>query len=192
MVESGRFRATKGGAQVAAYDGAGSFGELALMYNCPRAATVTGRQQLAVVQGYQASLARACKGELALMYNCPRAATVTSGCRPAWPAHFALLPEICCRDVAGLPSRGCMAVLTARCRPCILAAALSDGVLWALDRGTFRALVVGSMAERAQRYQASLRRIPILQHLSQASPGGPACWWLTCAGGMGAVRRACS
>lgn len=41
-MESGLFRATKSGAEVAAYDGAGSFGELALMYNCPRAATVTG------------------------------------------------------------------------------------------------------------------------------------------------------
>ena len=44
VVESGRFRATKDGAEVATYDGAGAFGELALMYNCPRAATVTGER----------------------------------------------------------------------------------------------------------------------------------------------------
>jgi CRP-like cAMP-binding protein len=32
--------AVKGGQQVFKYEGSGSFGELALMYNCPRAATV--------------------------------------------------------------------------------------------------------------------------------------------------------
>ena len=42
VVEAGAFRATKDGAEVASYAGAGAFGELALMYGCPRAATVTG------------------------------------------------------------------------------------------------------------------------------------------------------
>ena len=42
VVESGAFEATKGGAHAASYEGCGSFGELALMYNCPRAATITG------------------------------------------------------------------------------------------------------------------------------------------------------
>lgn len=54
MVEAGRFEAAKvpsaehGGAasgpavRVATYEGCGSFGEMALMYNCPRAASVTG------------------------------------------------------------------------------------------------------------------------------------------------------
>lgn len=54
-------------------------------------------------------------------------------------------------------------------------------MLWALDRATFRALVVGSMAERAQRYEASLRRIPILQHLSQVVRK---CCWFVEGGGM--------
>ncbi|GAB4822236.1 hypothetical protein N2152v2_009282 [Parachlorella kessleri] len=41
LIESGRFLATQGGSHKFTYDGRGSFGELALMYNCPRAATVT-------------------------------------------------------------------------------------------------------------------------------------------------------
>ena len=44
VIESGRFEATKGDAPVFTYEGQGSFGELALMYNCPRAATVTGER----------------------------------------------------------------------------------------------------------------------------------------------------
>lgn len=42
VVDSGRFAASRGGTPAATYEGQGSFGELALMYNCPRAATVTG------------------------------------------------------------------------------------------------------------------------------------------------------
>jgi hypothetical protein len=40
VIETGDFVAVKGGRQVFKYEGSGSFGELALMYNCPRAATV--------------------------------------------------------------------------------------------------------------------------------------------------------
>lgn len=40
VIESGDFAAIKGGRQVFKYEGSGSFGELALLYNCPRAATV--------------------------------------------------------------------------------------------------------------------------------------------------------
>ena len=40
VIEAGDFVAVKGGRQVFRYEGSGSFGELALMYNCPRAATV--------------------------------------------------------------------------------------------------------------------------------------------------------
>lgn len=36
-----------------------------------------------------------------------------------------------------------------------------------MDRATFRALVVASMAERQQRYEATLRGMPIFRHLSQ-------------------------
>ncbi|PSC76791.1 cAMP-dependent kinase regulatory subunit [Micractinium conductrix] len=86
VIESGRFEATKGDAPVFTYEGQGSFGELALMYNCPRAATVT---------------------------------------------------------------------------------ALSEGVLWALERATFRSLVVNSMAERRTRYEGVLRGMPVFQDLSQ-------------------------
>ncbi|EFN54600.1 hypothetical protein CHLNCDRAFT_135081 [Chlorella variabilis] len=48
VIESGTFAASKAGADggppewVTTYEGKGAFGELALMYNCPRAATVTG------------------------------------------------------------------------------------------------------------------------------------------------------
>lgn len=50
VIEAGRFEATKlpsGGldgpaVRVATYEARGSFGEMALMYNCPRAASVTG------------------------------------------------------------------------------------------------------------------------------------------------------
>ncbi|KAL4421376.1 hypothetical protein ABPG75_010667 [Micractinium tetrahymenae] len=99
VIEAGRFEATKlpasdnSGApasgppvRVATYEGCGSFGELALMYNCPRAATVT---------------------------------------------------------------------------------ALTEGVLWGVDRSTFRSLVVHSMAERRQRYEATLRGMAVFRHLSQ-------------------------
>lgn len=41
VIESGNYTASKGGQSVFTYEGKGSFGELALMYNCPRAATVT-------------------------------------------------------------------------------------------------------------------------------------------------------
>ena len=37
---SGKYNIFVGGKQVGAYDGHGSFGELALMYNMPRAATI--------------------------------------------------------------------------------------------------------------------------------------------------------
>jgi len=40
IIESGTFTALKGDREVFAYDNKGTFGELALMYNCPRAATV--------------------------------------------------------------------------------------------------------------------------------------------------------
>jgi cAMP-dependent protein kinase regulator len=40
VIEAGDFVAMKGERQVFKYEGSGSFGELALMYNCPRAATV--------------------------------------------------------------------------------------------------------------------------------------------------------
>lgn len=40
IVENGTYVAYKGGQEVFTYNGKGTFGELALMYNCPRAATV--------------------------------------------------------------------------------------------------------------------------------------------------------
>merc|ERR1719188_305741 len=40
VIESGKYNIFVGGKQVGAYDGHGSFGELALMYNMPRAATI--------------------------------------------------------------------------------------------------------------------------------------------------------
>ena len=46
-------------------------------------------------------------------------------------------------------------------------AALAEGVLWGVDRATFRSLVVYSMAERRQHYEVTLRDMPIFRHLSQ-------------------------
>ena len=43
VIESGVFAALIEGQTVFTYDGKGAFGELALMYNCPRAATVTAQ-----------------------------------------------------------------------------------------------------------------------------------------------------
>ena len=43
VIESGVFEATKGERSLFTYEGKGSFGELALMYNCPRAATVCAK-----------------------------------------------------------------------------------------------------------------------------------------------------
>ena len=61
-------------------------------------------------------------GELALMYNCPRAATVV---------------------------------------------ARSDGVLWRLDRETFRHLVIQSTADKRKRLEAALEGVPLLANLSK-------------------------
>lgn len=43
IIETGTFVASKGGKEVFVYNDKGSFGELALMYNCPRAATVIAK-----------------------------------------------------------------------------------------------------------------------------------------------------
>ena len=45
IIENGEFVAMKADAEVFSYDNKGSFGELALMYNCPRAATVIARSE---------------------------------------------------------------------------------------------------------------------------------------------------
>jgi len=60
-------------------------------------------------------------GELALMYNAPRAATVK---------------------------------------------ALSDGVLWAVDRSTFRHIIVGCTARKRKRYDNFLKDVRLLRHCS--------------------------
>lgn len=60
-------------------------------------------------------------GELALMYNCPRAATVKS---------------------------------------------ITDGVLWAVDRPTFRSIIVVSMAQKRQKYEAILEKMDMFSGLS--------------------------
>jgi cAMP-dependent protein kinase regulator len=40
VIQEGQYTALKGDVPVFTYPGKGCFGELALMYNCPRAATV--------------------------------------------------------------------------------------------------------------------------------------------------------
>ena len=45
IIERGEFVALKGDQEVFSYDNKGSFGELALMYNCPRAATVIAKSE---------------------------------------------------------------------------------------------------------------------------------------------------
>jgi cAMP-dependent protein kinase regulator len=60
-------------------------------------------------------------GELALMYNCPRAATVKAS---------------------------------------------TEGVLWALDRQTFRHIVINATAEQRKRYEEFLEKIPMLGDLT--------------------------
>jgi len=60
-------------------------------------------------------------GELALMYNAPRAASVK---------------------------------------------AMTDGILWAVDRSTFRHIIIDSQAKKRQLYEVFLDRVPILAHLT--------------------------
>ncbi|KAG8460041.1 hypothetical protein KFE25_014186 [Diacronema lutheri] len=87
VIESGKYRVLKDGKQVFEYSGAGFFGELALMYNTSRSATVE---------------------------------------------------------------------------------AASAGVVWALDRATFRHLVTSAQEQRAKVSQESLAKVVILQSLSVA------------------------
>lgn len=61
-------------------------------------------------------------GELALMYNCPRAATVQ---------------------------------------------ATKDGVLWKVDRETFRHIIIDSTAKKRKHYEEFLETVPILANLSK-------------------------
>mmetsp|Transcript_20670 Transcript_20670/g.29064 ORF Transcript_20670/g.29064 Transcript_20670/m.29064 type:complete len:382 (-) Transcript_20670:117-1262(-) len=60
-------------------------------------------------------------GELALMYNCPRAATVK---------------------------------------------AATDGVLWAVDRATFRNIIIKETAKKREMHETFLRKVPVLANLS--------------------------
>lgn len=62
-------------------------------------------------------------GELALMYNCPRNATIY--------------------------------------------AKTDDGILWALDRGTFRRIVVGAAARKRKMYDDFLQNVPMLKELDE-------------------------
>ena len=50
VIETGIYAASIKGRRVFVYEHKGAFGELALMYNCPRAATVQARQPDAVLQ----------------------------------------------------------------------------------------------------------------------------------------------
>eukprot|EP00210_Caulerpa_lentillifera_P000555 g536.t1 len=85
VIESGIFEASKDGNNIAKYDHQGSFGELALMYNCPRAATIT---------------------------------------------------------------------------------AVSDGILWVVDRCSFRNIIVASMSQKRLTYEGILDQMHIFKDLS--------------------------
>jgi cAMP-dependent protein kinase regulator len=85
-IDQGRFIAMKDGEHKFTYDGTGSFGELALLYNSKRAATVMAE---------------------------------------------------------------------------------TDGVLWALDRRSFRALVVGTMQQRRKRNEAVVQKTPLFKDLTE-------------------------
>jgi CRP-like cAMP-binding protein len=160
VIESGTFAATKaaggesGGADgsvewVATYEGHGAFGELALMYNCPRAATVTGPSQRRRV-ALTATDLRAFRPFAPL---CPYHEPVAC---LGLHYHVAMLHQLHNSPFCWpSPSPGCLA-----------AAALTEGVLWGVDRATFRSLVVHSMEERRRRHEAALRRVPLLQHLT--------------------------
>eukprot|EP01026_Neomeris_dumetosa_P066715 TRINITY_DN6473_c0_g1_i6.p1 TRINITY_DN6473_c0_g1~~TRINITY_DN6473_c0_g1_i6.p1 ORF type:complete len:336 (-),score=62.15 TRINITY_DN6473_c0_g1_i6:405-1412(-) len=91
VIERGIFHAIKDGAKQFTYDNKGSFGELALMYNCPRAATVEAE---------------------------------------------------------------------------------TEGILWAVDRQTFRVIILGSMMQKRQRYDEILSSMPIFSNLSSESVAG--------------------
>jgi cAMP-dependent protein kinase regulator len=91
VVEAGKYEVHKRDSsgvekKVFAYDGSGSFGELALMYNAPRAASV-------------------------------KAAT--------------------------------------------------DGILWAVDRATFRHIIIDSQAKKRQLYESFLDKVPLFAHLAR-------------------------
>ena len=87
VIESGEYTASKEGQTVFKYDGKGSFGELALMYNCPRAATIT---------------------------------------------------------------------------------ADTEGVIWALDRMTFRKIIMTSNIKKRERFETALNQVQCLKTMTEA------------------------
>lgn len=65
VVESGEYVAVKGDVEVSHYHGRGAFGELALMYHCPRAATVQASRRAdndSPIQPRMAMAFQACVG----------------------------------------------------------------------------------------------------------------------------------
>ena len=113
VVDHGRFVASQGGRTLFVYEGAGerTGSELEVQW-CRTVAEARWLREGDLLPGVPCPPLTCCTivtgsfGELALLYNCPRAATVTAD---------------------------------------------SAGVVWTLDRATFRSLVVGAMEERRRR-----------------------------------------
>ena len=176
--------AANAGEPAATYEGCGSFGELALMYNCPRAATVTGGWSGGRAGGWAVGWVDATCGQVSLALGIGQR---------RWGHRAAVQLNPQGTRHPNVPESPSSPLLL----PSSAVAALTEGVLWGVDRATFRSLVVYSMAERRQRYEATLRGMPIFRHLSQEQlaavadclrqevfeVGAGGWWWLVVAGG---------
>lgn len=145
VIEQGTYVALKDGEQKFIYDNKGAFGELALMYNCPRAATVR-------VSHIHKTEEPAILFLVMLPIVIPQ---VQLGLQ--WSASFS--PDHSLNTfLTNIQSQAHELSFTGQGE--------TDGLLWAVDRVTFRNIIVLSMAQKRQKYEAILEQMDMFSGLT--------------------------